>query len=83
MTRSPSAYREKTRRLTLILLLIWMGVTFGCNAFAPQLNTITFIGFPFGFYLAAQGELLFFLLLIFIYNRRMQALDKEFGIEDE
>jgi putative solute:sodium symporter small subunit len=58
-------------------------VTFGLSWFADWLNHWRFLGFPLGFYMAAQGSLLIYLLLIWIYNRRMRQLDAEFGIDDE
>lgn len=74
-------YWRRTRRLTFSLLLLWVGITFGCNWFAPELNAISFAGFPFGFYMAAQGGMLLYLLLIGYYNWRMRKLDAEFGID--
>jgi len=77
------AYWQKTKRLTLVLLVAWVIVTFILSWFAPWLNQWRFLGFPLGFYMAAQGSLLIYLLLIWIYNRRMRQLDAEFGIDDE
>ena len=78
-----NAYWKKTQRLTLLLLLIWVIVTFVLSWFAPWLNQWHFLGFPLGFYMAAQGSLFIYLLLIWIYNRRMRQLDAEFAIDDE
>lgn len=80
---SSQVYWKKTKALTLVLLLIWGGVTFGLSWFAGMLNQWHFLGFPLGFYMAAQGSLIIYLALIWIYNRRMRQLDAEFGIEDE
>ncbi|MER2540827.1 MAG: DUF4212 domain-containing protein [Azonexus sp.] len=77
------AYWKKTRRLTLVLLVIWVFITFVLSWFSPWLNQWQFLSFPLGFYMAAQGSLLIFLLLIWIYNRRMHQLDAEYGIDDE
>jgi putative solute:sodium symporter small subunit len=40
-------------------------------------------GFPFAFYMAAQGNLLIYLALIWFYNRRMRKVEDECGIADE
>ena len=77
------AYWQKTRRLTLILLTIWVGITFVLSWFSNWLNQWQFLSFPLGFYMAAQGSLLVYLLLIWIYNHRMHQLDAEYGIDDE
>jgi putative solute:sodium symporter small subunit len=76
-------YWKKTRRLTLLLLTIWVLITFVLSWFSSWLNQWQFLSFPLGFYMAAQGSLLLFLLLIWIYNRRMRQLDAEYGIDDE
>lgn len=76
-------YWQKTRRLTLFLLTIWLLVTFGITWYAREINELTVFGFPLGFYMSAQGSLLVYLLIIGIYNRQMSRLDKEFDIEQE
>ena len=49
------AYWKKTRRLTLVLLVIWVFITFVLSWFSPWLNQWQFLSFPLGFYMAAQG----------------------------
>ena len=78
-----NAYWQKTRRLTLVLLTIWVGITFVLSWFSDWLNQWQFLSFPLGFYMAAQGSLLIYLVLIWIYNHRMHQLDAEYGIDDE
>lgn len=77
------SYWKKTQQLTLTLLVVWVVVTFIFSWFAPWLNQWQFLGFPLGFYMAAQGSIFLYLLMIWIYNRRMRQLDDEFGIDDE
>lgn len=79
----PRDYWRKTRRLTLVLLVFWLLITFVLNWFARELNAIVFLGFPLGFYMGAQGVLVIYLAIIWFYNRRMRALDIEYGIDDE
>jgi putative solute:sodium symporter small subunit len=74
-------YWKRTRRLTITLLLIWFGVTFGVTFFARDLM-FTVLGWPFSFYMAAQGLLVIYLLLILLYARRLHRLDVEYGIEE-
>ena len=76
-------YWRKTRSLTLVLLGVWVIITFGFAWFAKDLNEFSLFGFPLGFYMAAQGTLVIYLFLIWIYNRRMRKLEERFGIEDE
>jgi putative solute:sodium symporter small subunit len=82
MNQETPIYWRKTRRLTLILLVLWCLLTFGVNWFARELNQLDFLGFPFGFYMGAQGALILYLLIIVYYNRKMRALDAEYGQSD-
>jgi putative solute:sodium symporter small subunit len=80
---SENLYWRRTRRLTFQIIAIWVAVTFGLSALSDELNRFSLFGFPLGFYMAAQGSLLIYLGLIWIYNRRMQQLEAELGIDDE
>jgi putative solute:sodium symporter small subunit len=74
---------NKTRRLTFILLFFWVFITFGLTWFARTINEVVILGFPLGFYMAAQGALVIYLLIIWWYNRQMKKLDAEFGVDDD
>ena len=74
---------KKTRRLTFILLFFWIFVTFGLTWFSRSINEVVILGFPLGFYMAAQGALVIYLLIIWWYNRQMKKLDAEFGVEED
>lgn len=76
-------YWRKTRQLTLSLLIIWVGVTFGINWFARELNAFSIFDFPLGFYMGAQGDLFIYLAMIWFYNRQMRKLEARYGIQDE
>lgn len=83
MIAKADTHWRKTRRVTFLLLLLWILVTFGLTWFARSINEIVILGFPLGFYMAAQGTLVLYLLIIWWYNRRMKKLDAEFGIEGD
>jgi putative solute:sodium symporter small subunit len=51
--------------------------------FAGQLNKLTIIGFPLGYYIAAQGALIVFVIEIAVYARLMNRKDLEYGIREE
>ncbi|HJW23266.1 MAG TPA: DUF4212 domain-containing protein [Rhodocyclaceae bacterium] len=72
-------YWRRTRRLTIILLLVWVLVTYVVSWFAPELNDITVFGFPLGFYMGAQGSLFVYLLIVWYYCHAMNRLDAQFG----
>lgn len=76
-------YWRKNLRITAILLAIWFVVTYVAAFFAPQLNQFKFLGFPFGFYMAAQGALIIYVIVIFFYASYMNRLDREYGVHEE
>jgi len=78
-----SIYWVRTQRLTYVLLLIWVVITFGLSWVADEMNPFTIFGFPLGFYMAAQGSMIIYLAMIWFYNRRMRRLESEMGIDDE
>jgi putative solute:sodium symporter small subunit len=79
---SREEYWRRTRRLTLVLLIFWIGVTYVVSWFARDLNEIVVLGFPLGFYMGAQGSLFVFLAIVWYYCRAMNRLDKEFGVDE-
>ena len=76
-------YWRKNLILTAILLAIWFVVTFVVSYFARELNSITVLGFPLGFYMGAQGSLIIYVLIIWYYAHYMNRLDSEYGVEQE
>ncbi len=79
-----AAHWAKTKSLTITVLVIWFIFSFVVHWFADALNSISFLGFPLGFYMAAQGSLVVFVVLIFWLARRQGKIDEEFGVaEDE
>lgn len=78
-----SRYWTKNIRYVSILLTIWFICSFGMGIiFVEPLNTIKIGGFPLGFWMAQQGAIYIFVLLIFVYVFLMNRLDKEFGVEE-
>jgi len=77
------AYWKRNLSLTLTLLVIWFIVGYLLAiVFAPALNAFTLLGAPLGFWIAQNGAIYVFVLLIFIYALRMNKLDQEFGVEE-
>ncbi len=77
------AYWRANNRLILGLLAIWAGISYGCGIlFVESLNNFTFFGLPFGFWIAHQGAIYVFVVLIFVYAWRMDALDKKFHLDE-
>lgn len=73
----------RTRSLMWTTLLIWFLASFVIHFFAPELNEIKIIGFPLGFYMAAQGSLIIFVVLIFWFARKQNQIDEDCGMAED
>jgi len=77
------AYWKRNISLTLSLLAVWFVVGYLLAiVFAPALNAYTLLGAPLGFWIAQNGAIYVFVVLILIYAVRMNQIDKEFGVEE-
>jgi len=77
------AYWQANLKILAILMTIWFAVSFGCGIlFVEQLNQIKLGGFKFGFWMAQQGSIYVFVVLIFVYVQLMNKLDRKFNFED-
>ena len=74
---------ERTRNLTIIVLVIWFVFSLLVHWFANSLNGASFIGFPLGYYLAVQGSLIIFVLLIFFQNWQQDRIDEDAGLSGD
>ncbi len=75
-------YWQKNLRITAILMLIWFVVTYVVSYFARDL-AFTFFGWPFSFWMASQGSLAVYVVIIWFYARHMNKLDQEHGVAEE
>ncbi|MEX0779880.1 MAG: DUF4212 domain-containing protein [Balneolales bacterium] len=76
-------YWTRNLRYLAILLSIWFLVSFGFGILlVDQLDAIQIGGFRLGFWFAQQGSQFVFVILIFVYVRLMNNLDKEFGFDE-
>jgi len=76
-------YWRKNLRITGMLLALWFLVTFLASYYARELNEFTVLGFPFGFYMGAQGALLVYLFIVWFYARYMRKLDRDYGVGED
>jgi putative solute:sodium symporter small subunit len=77
------AYWSRTSRLMWTIMGLWVFFSFVIPAFAAQLNQIKIFGFPLGFYFAAQGSLIFYVVVCFWNARAQNKIDKEFGVAED
>ena len=81
---SDTAYWNANIRLVKICLVIWAVVSFGFGIILrPMLSGIAVGGTDLGFWFAQQGSILVFIVLIFFYAFRMNALDRQYDFDEE
>ncbi|MUU77349.1 DUF4212 domain-containing protein [Winogradskyella endarachnes] len=81
--QNATAYWKENLKYLVILLTIWFVVSFGCGIlFKEALNEFKLGGFKLGFWFAQQGSIYVFVILIFVYVRIMNRLDKKYGYDE-
>ena len=77
-------YWRKNLKYVSILLSIWFLVSFVFGILlVDEFNTIRLGGFKLGFWFAQQGSIYVFVILIFVYIKLINKLDKEFGFNKD
>ena len=66
-----------------VTLLVWFIFSFVIHFFVDALNEIVIIGFPLGYWFAAQGSLIVFVVLIFWFANKQNKIDEEFGVAED
>ncbi|MDV7105485.1 DUF4212 domain-containing protein [Vibrio sp. TH_r3] len=78
------AYWKENLTIMGSLLAIWFIVSYGAGIlFVDALDTIQIGGFKLGFWFAQQGSIYTFVVLIFVYVARMNALDKKYNVQED
>ena len=81
--KNATAYWKENLRYLTILLTIWFFVSFVCGILlVDELNSIRLGGFKLGYWFAQQGSIYVFVVLIFVYIRLMNKLDKKYGVDE-
>ena len=81
MAQPHRTYWQRNLRLIAVLLAVWFLVTFVIGYFARDLD-FSFFGWPFSFWVAAQGGPLVYVVITWVYAHRMDKLDKEHGVAE-
>ena len=78
-----NAYWKENIRIVLSLLLVWFFVSFGMSIlFVDYFDNFRFFGFKLGFWMAQQGAIYFFLVIIFVYVYKMKNLDRKYDVDE-
>lgn len=78
-----TAYWSKTRNLMFVVLALWFVFGFVVHFFVVPLNSIVILGFPLGFYMAGQGSLIAFVVMLFWFAARQNKIDEEHGVAED
>lgn len=80
--RNARSYWKANIRIVLILLCIWFFISFVCGILlADFLDNFRLGGFKLGFWMAQQGSIYGFVILIFVYIRLMDKLDHQYKLD--
>lgn len=81
-TPSQRHYWRKSLSITAVLMLVWFVVTFGVAFFARDLN-FRFFGWPFSFWIGAQGAMVVYTLIVGVYAYLMNRLDEAHSLNED
>jgi len=77
-----SSYWRTNLRYVAVLLVLWFVVSYGCGIlFVDTLDRFRIGGFKFGFWMAQQGSIYSFVVIVFIYVQLMNRLERKYTIE--
>jgi putative solute:sodium symporter small subunit len=83
MAQSGDRYWERTSFLMWAMFILWIFFSFVIHMFVGPLNEIQFLGFPLGFYMASQGSLVAFVIMLFLFAKRQDTIDREEGVAED
>ncbi|MDP2356446.1 MAG: DUF4212 domain-containing protein [Beijerinckiaceae bacterium] len=76
-------YWKRTSTLMWTMLGLWAFFSLIVHMFVEPLNKIVIAGFPLGFYMAAQGSLIVFVVMLFVFAKAQEKIDTEEGVAEE
>tara|TARA_R100001377_G_scaffold72543_1_gene48377 strand:+ start:1511 stop:1810 length:300 start_codon:yes stop_codon:yes gene_type:complete len=80
--KNARSYWQANVRIVLRLLCVWFFISFGCGIlFADFLDQFRIGGFKLGFWMAQQGSIYGFVILIYVYIRQMDKLDHQYKLD--
>lgn len=80
--RNARSYWQANVRIVLTLLCVWFFISFVCGILlADFLDQFRIGGFKLGFWMAQQGSIYGFVILIYVYIRQMDKLDKQYNLD--
>jgi putative solute:sodium symporter small subunit len=83
MQSSDDVYWSRTSKLMITMLVLWAFFGYIVHFFVVPLNGIKIMGFPLGFYMAAQGSLIAFVIMLFWFARSQDKIDRDCGVDEQ
>ncbi len=81
-TPDPTRYWRANLTLMSVLLAVWAIVSLLLSVvFVEPLNALRIGGFPLGFWIAQQGAIVVFVVLILVYAVTMDRIDQRYGVD--
>lgn len=74
-------FKERTRNIVIYLIIGFLS-SFGVVLFAEFFSTFTINGFPFHYFMGAQGAIVIFILLLFVNAKLSDSIDRKYGIDE-
>ncbi|WP_377887448.1 DUF4212 domain-containing protein [Alkalihalobacillus sp. R86527] len=81
--QTADAYTKARFRLTTVLLIIWLTVSFGMVLIAETLAQYTFNGFPLHYFMGAQGSIVIFIILLFVNAYICDRIDEKYNLVEK
>jgi putative solute:sodium symporter small subunit len=82
-SQNTEAHWAKTSRLMIVMMVLWAFFSFFVHMFVTPLNSIKILGFPLGFYMASQGSITIFVIMLFWFAKAQDKIDREFGMAED
>jgi putative solute:sodium symporter small subunit len=74
---------QRTSKLMLVMMALWLFFGYIVHMFVVPLNGIKIFGFPLGFYMAAQGSLIAFVVMLFWFAKAQDNIDRDAGVAED
>lgn len=82
-TSQHAVHWQRTKSLMMVHIAIWFFFSFVVHWIAPFLNKVSVFHFPLGFYMAAQGALIVFVVQLFVFTWQQDRIDRECGVAED
>ena len=83
MQSKDESYWKDTSGLMWTMLGLWVFFGYVIHMFVNVLNNVVIFGFPLGFYMAAQGSLIAFVVMLFWFAKRQDQIDRQHGVAED